>query len=42
MWEVLSRRCGADVAVRPVISVLHAAKLTVKGAAPPVLVLAVE
>jgi hypothetical protein len=37
--RALSRRCGADVPVRPVISVVHAAKLTVKGANPPVLVL---
>ncbi|WNM35136.1 nuclease-related domain-containing protein [Streptomyces sp. Li-HN-5-11] len=40
--RVLSRRCGVDVPVRPVISVVDAAKLTVKGANPPVLVLAVE
>jgi hypothetical protein len=40
--RVLSRRCGVDVPVRPVISVVHSAKLTVKGANPPVLVLAVE
>ncbi|MFJ4147308.1 nuclease-related domain-containing protein [Streptomyces galbus] len=40
--RVLTRRCGVDVPVRPVISVVHAAKLTVKGANPPVLVLAVE
>ncbi|MEU3630733.1 nuclease-related domain-containing protein [Streptomyces fradiae] len=40
--RVLSRRCGVEVPVRPVISVVHAAKLTVKGANPPVLVLAVE
>ncbi|MFF9819009.1 nuclease-related domain-containing protein [Streptomyces sp. NPDC014006] len=40
--RALTRRCGVDVPVRPVISVVHAAKLTVKGANPPVLVLAVE
>lgn len=40
--RALSRRCGVDVPVRPVISVVHAAKLTVKGANPPVLVLSVE
>ncbi|MFD8002418.1 nuclease-related domain-containing protein [Streptomyces mirabilis] len=40
--RVLSGRCGVDVPVRPVISVVHAAKLTVKAANPPVLVLAVE
>ncbi|KMS69702.1 nuclease [Streptomyces viridochromogenes] len=40
--RALSRRCGVDVPVRPVISVVHAARLTVKGANPPVLVLAVE
>ncbi|MGW7216332.1 hypothetical protein [Streptomyces collinus] len=40
--RALSRRCGIDVPVRPVISVVHAAKLTVKNANPPVLVLAVE
>ncbi|MFR9800442.1 nuclease-related domain-containing protein [Streptomyces sp. MS06] len=40
--RVLSRRCGVDVPVRPVISVVHAAKLKVKRANPPVLVLAVE
>ncbi|WP_406255506.1 NERD domain-containing protein [Streptomyces jietaisiensis] len=40
--RALSRRCGMDVPVRPVISVVHARKLTVKGANPPVLVLAVE
>jgi hypothetical protein len=39
--RVLSRHCGVNVPVRPVISVVHAAKLTVKGANPPVLVLAV-
>ncbi|MDX3067824.1 nuclease-related domain-containing protein [Streptomyces scabiei] len=40
--RALSRRCGAEVPVRPVISVVHAAKLTVKNANPPVLVLAVD
>ncbi|WP_230528722.1 nuclease-related domain-containing protein [Streptomyces coeruleorubidus] len=40
--RTLSRCCGIDVPVRPVISVVHAAKLTVKNAAPPVLVVAVE
>ncbi|QHA09643.1 NERD domain-containing protein [Streptomyces broussonetiae] len=40
--RILSARCGVDVPVRPVISVVHAAKLTVKAANPPVLVLAVE
>ncbi|MEV7131141.1 nuclease-related domain-containing protein [Streptomyces sp. NPDC093260] len=40
--RALSARCGVEVPVRPVISVVHAAKLTVKGANPPVLVLAVE
>jgi len=40
--RALSTRCGFDVPVRPVISVVHAAKLTVKGANPPVLVLEVE
>ncbi|MFC9131629.1 nuclease-related domain-containing protein [Streptomyces sp. NPDC057099] len=40
--RALSRSCGIDVPVRPVISVVHAAKLTVKNANPPVLVLAVE
>ncbi|EFF91031.1 nuclease domain-containing protein [Streptomyces sp. e14] len=40
--RALSTRCGVDVPVRPVISVVHAAKLTVKGANPPVLVLKVE
>ncbi|MEU4735960.1 nuclease-related domain-containing protein [Streptomyces fradiae] len=40
--RVLSHACGFSVPVRPVISVVHAAKLTVKGANPPVLVLAVE
>ncbi|MER7183780.1 nuclease-related domain-containing protein [Streptomyces hyaluromycini] len=40
--RALSRRSGVDVPVRPVISVVHAAKLTVKSANPPVLVLEVE
>ncbi|MCK1823044.1 NERD domain-containing protein [Streptomyces sp. XM83C] len=40
--RVLSQCCGMEVPVRPVISVVHAAKLTVKNADPPVLVLAVE
>lgn len=40
--ELLSRVCGMVVDVRPVISVVHAATLTVKGAAPPVLVLTVD
>lgn len=40
--RALSRRCGIDVPVRPVISVVHAARLTVKTAAPPVLVLPAE
>jgi hypothetical protein len=40
--RVLSRHCGVNVPVRPVISVVHAAKLIVKGANPPVLVLAVD
>lgn len=40
--RVLSRHCGFDVPVRPVISVVHAAKLKVKNAAPPVLVLPVD
>ncbi|MEU9158521.1 nuclease-related domain-containing protein [Streptomyces sp. NPDC048417] len=39
--RVLSRCCGVDVPVRPVISVVHATKLTVKKANPPVLVLEV-
>ncbi|MEU8751988.1 nuclease-related domain-containing protein [Streptomyces chartreusis] len=38
---VLSRNCGMTVTVRPVISLVHAASLQVKGAAPPVLVLEV-
>jgi hypothetical protein len=37
--QTLSRRCGFTVPVRPVISVVHAAKVIVKSAAPPVLVL---
>lgn len=40
--RALSRHCAMDVPVRPVISVVHAAKLTAKNANPPVLVLAVE
>jgi hypothetical protein len=40
--EALSRRCRADVSVRPAISIVNAAKLTVKGAGPPMLVQAVE
>ncbi|MFF1280161.1 nuclease-related domain-containing protein [Streptomyces sp. NPDC058299] len=40
--RALSRRCGTNVPVRPVISLVHAAKLTVKGADPPVLVLDVD
>lgn len=40
--RALSRRCGIDVPVRPVISVVHAAKLKVKNANPPVLVLDAE
>ncbi|MFI1500649.1 nuclease-related domain-containing protein [Streptomyces platensis] len=36
--RVLSRHCGFSVPVRPVIAVVHATKLTVKNAAPPVLV----
>ncbi|MFG3515627.1 nuclease-related domain-containing protein [Streptomyces bobili] len=39
--KVLSRQCREDVPVRPVISVVHATKLMVKGATPPVLVLEV-
>ncbi|MFG2120679.1 nuclease-related domain-containing protein [Streptomyces sp. NPDC048710] len=39
--RVLSRRCGGEIPVRPVISVVDASKLTVKNANPPVLVLAV-
>jgi hypothetical protein len=37
--RALSRHCGFAVPVRPVISVVDAAKVTVKSAAPPVLVL---
>ncbi|MFI6248480.1 nuclease-related domain-containing protein [Streptomyces sp. NPDC051016] len=37
--RALSRGCGVNVPVRPVISVVHAARLTVKNANPPVLVL---
>lgn len=40
--RALSRRCGGQIPVRPVISVVDASKLTVKSANPPVLVLAVE
>jgi hypothetical protein len=40
--RALTRGCGVDVPVRPVISVVHAAKLTVKSANPPVLVLEVQ
>ncbi|WP_330437542.1 nuclease-related domain-containing protein [Streptomyces griseoaurantiacus] len=40
--RALSKFCGMNIPVRPVISVVHAAKLTVKGANPPVLVLDVE
>ncbi|SDC09381.1 nuclease-related domain-containing protein [Streptomyces prasinopilosus] len=40
--RALTARCGVDVPVRPVIAVVHAAKLTIKGANPPVLVLPVE
>ncbi|MEV5882956.1 nuclease-related domain-containing protein [Streptomyces sp. NPDC052020] len=40
--RALSRRCGLVVRVRPVISVVHAAKLKVKNTNPPVLVLDVE
>ncbi|WP_244329632.1 nuclease-related domain-containing protein [Streptomyces platensis] len=36
--RVLTRHCGFSVAVKPVIAVVHVAKLTVKNAAPPVLV----
>ncbi|MFF7330476.1 NERD domain-containing protein [Streptomyces sp. NPDC008150] len=39
--RALSRHCGTEISVRPVISVVHAAKVTVKGANPPVLVLEV-
>ncbi|MEU3951788.1 nuclease-related domain-containing protein [Streptomyces achromogenes] len=37
--RALTRRCGIEIPVRPVISVVHAAKLKVKNANPPVLVL---
>ncbi|MER8027708.1 nuclease-related domain-containing protein [Streptomyces bauhiniae] len=40
--RTLSRPCGFQVPVRPVISVVDAAKLSVKSANPPVLVLEVE
>ncbi|MET7902719.1 hypothetical protein ABZS86_15060 [Streptomyces sp. NPDC005355] len=40
--QVLSRHSGLDVPVRPVIAVVHAAKLTMKNAAPPVLVLTAD
>ncbi|WP_244333652.1 nuclease-related domain-containing protein [Streptomyces seoulensis] len=40
--RALSTPCGFEVSVRPVISVVDAAKLTVKSANPPVLVLEVE
>ncbi|MEV1026974.1 nuclease-related domain-containing protein [Streptomyces sp. NPDC050264] len=40
--RVLSQACRFPVPVRPAISVVHAAKVTVKGAAPPVLVLPAE
>ncbi|WP_437055838.1 nuclease-related domain-containing protein [Streptomyces sp. enrichment culture] len=40
--RALTRRCGVEIPVRPVISVVHAAKLKVKNANPPVLVLEVE
>jgi len=40
--QVLSRHSGFNVPVRPVIAVVDAAKLTVKNAAPPVLVLAAD
>ncbi|MYQ46082.1 NERD domain-containing protein [Streptomyces sp. SID4985] len=40
--RVLAVHCGFEVPVRPVISVVHAAKLTVKSANPPVLVLEVD
>ncbi|MEU6817772.1 nuclease-related domain-containing protein [Streptomyces sp. NPDC046860] len=40
--RTLSTPCGFEVPVRPVISVVDAAKLRVKGANPPVLVLEVE
>ncbi|MGH1552761.1 nuclease-related domain-containing protein [Streptomyces sp. L7] len=40
--RVLSKHCGFDVPVRPVISVVHARKLVVKNANTPVLVLEVD
>ncbi|MFI1564561.1 nuclease-related domain-containing protein [Streptomyces sp. NPDC020490] len=40
--RALSRGCGAEVPVRPLISVVDAARLVVKSANPPVLVLEVE
>ncbi|MFE1308885.1 nuclease-related domain-containing protein [Streptomyces sp. NPDC058755] len=40
--RTLSRGCGVEIPVRPVISVVDASNLTVKSANPPVLVLAVE
>ncbi|WP_405447697.1 NERD domain-containing protein [Streptomyces achromogenes] len=40
--RALTRRCGMEIPVRPVISVVHAAKLKVKNANPPVLVLEVD
>lgn len=40
--RILSRRCGFPVVVRPAIAVVHAAELTVKQAAPPVLVIAAD
>nr|WP_237548898.1 nuclease-related domain-containing protein [Streptomyces sp. SID4950] len=40
--RVLTTHCGFAVSVRPVISVVHAAKLTVKSADPPVLVVEVN
>ncbi|MDT0422945.1 nuclease-related domain-containing protein [Streptomyces evansiae] len=36
--DLLSRRCGTAIPVRPVIAVIDAAKVTVKNANPPVLV----
>ncbi|EKX61173.1 nuclease-related domain-containing protein [Streptomyces ipomoeae] len=40
--QALSRHCGFQILVRPVISVVHAAKVKVKNAAPPVLVLSAD
>ncbi|MET8692616.1 nuclease-related domain-containing protein [Streptomyces bauhiniae] len=40
--RTLSTPCGFEAPVRPVISVVDAAKVSVKGANPPVLVLEVE